>query len=164
LKEDAHPQWKNYDGKKVLTVSANDCNYMLCEHWKAEKEGQIPRRFKLTPDTDKYQLKMPMQGQIISFKLKVTQFGVISCIGTTGHKLQGMSKDNIIVTSWNYRTRNWIYVVLSRVRTLKGLHLLQKLKTTVDFSPHPKLMEEEHRLKKLEESFMSNGRQLAIHT
>lgn len=164
LKEGVVPQWKNYDGKKVVTVSSYDCEYMLCEHWKAEREGQAPKRFKLTPDDDTYELKMPMQGHVIAFKLSVTQFGVISSIGTTGHKLQGMSKDNIIVTSWNYRTRNWVYVVLSRVRTLGGLHLLQKLKATVDFSPHPKLLEEEHRLKQLESIFLSNGRQLPMHT
>mmetsp|Transcript_1618 Transcript_1618/g.3127 ORF Transcript_1618/g.3127 Transcript_1618/m.3127 type:complete len:114 (-) Transcript_1618:65-406(-) len=72
----------------------------------------------------------------------------------------GTIPDNIIVTSWNYGTRNWIYVVLSRVRTLAGLHLLQKLNDTVNFSPHARLLEEERRLKQLEAAFFSNGRQL----
>ena len=45
---------------------------------------------------------------------------------TTGHKLQGMSKDKLIVVSWSF-VPNWIYVVLSRVRTLKGLFLLKPL-------------------------------------
>ena len=164
LKEGVVPRWKNYDGKKVTTVSVKDCEYMLCEHWKAKEKGQTPKKFKLKPEADTYQLKMPMQGHVIPFTVNVTQFGVISTIATTGHKLQGMSKDNIIVTSWNYGSRNWIYVVLSRVRTLAGLHLLQKLKAAVDFSPHPKLLEEERRLKQLEESFLSNGRQLPLHT
>ena len=49
------------------------------------------------------------------------QFGVKN-IATTGHQLQGMSKDQLIVSSWNYSSKNWIYyVVLSRVRTLSGL-------------------------------------------
>jgi hypothetical protein len=160
LKEGTVPRWKNYDGRKVTTVGVNDCEYMLCENWEAEEKDRPPKKFKLTPEADTYELKMPMQAHIIPFHLNITQFGVISCIGTTGHKLQGMSKDNIIVTSWNYGTRNWIYVVLSRVRTLAGLHLLQKLNDTVNFSPHARLLEEERRLKQLEAAFFSNGRQL----
>jgi hypothetical protein len=162
LREGVAPRWKNYDGRKVTAVSVADCEYMLCENWEAGEGGRPPKKFKLTPEADTYEVNMPMQGHVVPFKLNITQFGVISCIGTTGHKLQGMSKDNIIVTSWNYRTRNWVYVVLSRVRTLGGLHLLQKLKDTVDFSPHPRLLEEERRLRELEEAFLSNGRQLPL--
>ena len=47
---------------------------------------------------------------------------------TTGHKLQGMSKDKLIIVSWSF-IPNWIYVVLSRVHTLKGLFLLRPLPT-----------------------------------
>lgn len=44
----------------------------------------------------------------------------------TVHKLQGMSKDRLIIISWSLM-QNWIYVVLSRVHTLKGLFLLKHL-------------------------------------
>ena len=51
---------------------------------------------------------------------------------TTGHKLQGMSKDAIIVSSWPTgglaaMFKNWEYVVLSRVRTLSGLYLVKPI-------------------------------------
>jgi hypothetical protein len=51
---------------------------------------------------------------------------------TTGHKLQGMSKDAIIVSSWptgdlSKIFKNWEYVVLSRVRTLSGLYLVDPI-------------------------------------
>jgi hypothetical protein len=59
----------------------------------------------------------------------MTQFLVNSSDAVTGHKLQGMTKDNVIVASWNKQI-NWIYVVLSRVRTLDGLYLFKKLKLT----------------------------------
>ena len=67
---------------------------------------------------------MPIRGYGTNnvFKLgraKVTQIPV----ATTGHKLQGMSKDTLIVNDWNYRCANWVYVVLSRVRRRKGLFL-----------------------------------------
>ena len=45
-------------------------------------------------------------------KVKIIQFGVNSNKATTGHKLQGVSLDRMVVRSWNYTTR-WIYVVLS---------------------------------------------------
>ena len=48
-------------------------------------------------------------------------------IATTGHKMQGMSKDNGIVVNWFYGVKNWAYVVLSRVRTLSGIYLFKPL-------------------------------------
>ena len=49
---------------------------------------------------------------------------------TTEHKLQGMSKDAIVVTSWPTgglaaMFKNWEYVVLSQVCTLSGLCLVE---------------------------------------
>ncbi len=51
---------------------------------------------------------------------------------TTGHKLQGMSKDVIIVLLWptgglSLMFKNWDNVVLSRVRTLSGLYLVEPI-------------------------------------
>ena len=41
-----------------------------------------------------------------------------------GHKLQGLTKDQLSIYSQN-KSINWIYVVLSRVRTIKGLFLIK---------------------------------------
>ena len=60
-------------------------------------------------------------------KCKMTQFLVNSSDAVTGHKLQGMTKDNVIVVSWQKKI-NWVYVVLSRVRTLNGLYLFKRLR------------------------------------
>ena len=38
-----------------------------------------------------------------------------------------MTKFNLLISSWNYRCANWVYVVLSRVKTLKGLVLCAEL-------------------------------------
>ena len=65
--------------------------------------------------------------------VKLTAFPVVVNHATTGHKLQGQSKDSIFVHAWSY-TKNWVYVVLSRVRTLKGLFLREKLDSSKDFS------------------------------
>ena len=42
---------------------------------------------------------------------------------SAGHKLQGVSKDTLIVNSWDYGFESWVYFVLSRVRTRLGLLL-----------------------------------------
>ena len=61
---------------------------------------------------------------------KIIQFGVNSNKATTGHKLQGASLNKMVVRSWEYGIPNWIYVVLSRVRSLKGLFICEKLDYT----------------------------------
>ncbi len=58
-----------------------------------------------------------------TFQCKMNQILANSNNGTTGHKLQGMSKDVIIVSSWptgglSKNFKNWEYVVLSCVHTL----------------------------------------------
>ncbi len=64
--------------------------------------------------------------------------------GSTCHKLQGMSKDVIIVLSWptgglSKFFKNWEYVVLSRVRTLSGLYLVDPIDMEKSFSPSSQL-------------------------
>ena len=77
---------------------------------------------------------------------------------TTGHKLQGMSKDKLIVVSWTTRMANWIYVVLSRVRTLDGLFLLEELSYDIldKISVPRELKAFEKRMKDLEENILNN--------
>ena len=58
--------------------------------------------------------------------MKATQFPIVINNATTGHKLQGSSVDQLFVHEWQYTT-NWAYVVLSRVRTLKGLYMRKAL-------------------------------------
>ena len=57
----------------------------------------------------------------------MTQIPVNASDAITIQKLQGMTKDAVIVSSWKYMDANKIYVVLSRVRTLAGLYLLRPL-------------------------------------
>jgi hypothetical protein len=63
---------------------------------------------------------------------------------TTGRKLQGMSKDVIVITSWPtgglaVMFKNWEYVVLSRVRTLSGLYLGEPIDMEKLFKPSSEL-------------------------
>ena len=90
----------------------------------------------------------------------MTQLPINMNDGTTGHKLQGMSKDSLIIVSWSWKP-NWIYVVLSRVRTLKGLFLLKPLPTDClhKFEVPLDLQAFERRMKNLERHVLNERKQ-----
>ena len=58
--------------------------------------------------------------------MKIKQLPVTSNIATTAHKLQGSGVDSLFVHTWHYKD-NWPYVVLSRVKTIRGLWLREPL-------------------------------------
>ena len=91
------------------------------------------RQFNITPERRNVEATV-QPSRICSirdtFKLEMNLLPVNIATACTGHKLQGRSKDTIIITSWpqfknNVVFQNWEYVVLSRVRTLNGLFLLK---------------------------------------
>jgi len=129
------------------------------KHWPEPPRG-VPRFFKLKPQTFSSVVKFPISRDCDDLTLSlgnvsITQFAVNSTIATTGHKLQGMSKDSLIVNSWNYRFANWIYVVLSRVRTLSGLYLCKALDLHKQFKVPEKLIQFEQRMKAKELQFLN---------
>jgi hypothetical protein len=70
----------------------------------------------------------------------MSQIPAISNDGTTGLKLQGMSNDIIIVSSWPNEGlskvfKNWECVVLSGVCTLLGLYLIEPIDMDKSFNP-----------------------------
>ncbi len=87
---------------------------------------------------------------------------------TTGHKLQGMPKDAIIVSSWLTGGlaaifKNWEYVVLSCVRTLSGLYLVKPIDMDKSFQPSPQLTSYMDKIRKFEKEMLEK-RQHAIST
>ena len=95
-------------------------------------------------------------------KVKVTQLPVNCNIATTGHKLQGMSKDTLIINSWGYGFENWVYVVLSRVRTRAGLILNAKLDLHKKFKVPEKLLKFEERMKEKENKYLDEYHKLTF--
>ena len=71
----------------------------------------------------------------------MTQLPINSNDAATGHMLQGMSKDVVIISSWpaGGLFKNWEYFVLSRVRTQNGLYLFEEIDMTRSFKPSPEL-------------------------
>jgi hypothetical protein len=81
---------------------------------------------------------------------------------TTGHKLQGMLKDVITVSSWptgglSKMFKKWEYVVLSHVRTLSGLYLVEPIDIEKSFSPSPELRTYIDRAKKKGSKYWKNA-------
>ena len=78
--------------------------------------------------------------------VKIIQFGVNSNKVTITHKLQAALLNKMVVRSWEYGILNWIYVVLSRARSLKGLFICEELDYTLKFLVDPNLLKEEEEL------------------
>ena len=151
-KDGQERRWKNWDGKKVWTVSVDDVEWMEFEHYPTPT-GKKARTFRLTPQEFTATIKFPLS-ESCDMKIgnaKVKQIPVNSNIATTGHKLQGMSKDVLVVNDWNYRCANWVYVVLSRVRTKAGLYLMKALDVERRFNVPQSLIRFEQRLKDTKE-------------
>ena len=115
------------------------------------------RRFKLTPKKYTATVYCTIDDNVsdtTEFRQTIIhQIPVVDNDGTTGHKLQGTSKDMLIGVDWSFQN-NWIYVVLSRVRTLKGLFLLKRLPMSAlsKLGPTEDLMAHENRLRAIERS------------
>jgi hypothetical protein len=104
------------------------------------------RKFKLGPEqfTPILSLKLYNTNPKKPFGCKMKQIPANSNDATTGHKLQGMSKDLLIVSSWPTgglaaMFKNWEYVVLSQVRTLSGLYLVKPIDMEKSFKPSKEL-------------------------
>ncbi len=121
------------------------------------------RRFKLKAEL--FSTKVSVKEFVGSkkknqFNCRMKQIPANTNDATTGHKLQGMSKNVIIVTSWPTGFKNWEYVVLSRACTLSGLYLLKPIGMNKSFKPSIQLkkyikfarMQESNLLKKREDA------------
>ncbi len=100
------------------------------------------RRFKLVPELFSTKVSVKeFEGskKKIQFKCRMKQIPANTNDASTGHKLQGMSKDVIIVTSWPTVFKNWEYVVLSCARTLSDFYLVEPINMNKSFKPSNEL-------------------------
>ena len=131
----------------------------------------MDRRFNIEPSDHEVTVTVrPSRSSTLEdrYDLKMRLLPVNISTASTGHKLQGRSKDTLIITSWpnfknNYIFNNWEYVVLSRVRTLSGLYLFQPIDLDKSFAPSEELnqfitraRQHEKRLLELREKNMHN--------
>jgi hypothetical protein len=139
LKKGKKRRWKNWEGKKVWTVSVDVVAWVEFEHFPEPPKGKA-KWFRLAPQKFTSTITFNVVEGLTAksnFKVRnatVTQIPINSNIATTWHKLQGMTKDALVVNEWDYKCANWVYVVLSRVRTHKGLFLTKLLDLDHNFN------------------------------
>lgn len=141
----------------VHAVYADEVDCMIMKHclgsWK-EKQiySSLPVGcFPLVPT--KHSIREAVNG--VKTSITVCQLPCVSALVLTGHKIQGQSMDFIILGDlqprYQYGQQGWLYVILSRVRTLKGLFTLVKLDSNMSkYKPRLDVMQEMDRLEKIE--------------
>jgi hypothetical protein len=119
----------------VPAVGASDVAYILLRH---SNKRINPATFKVMPKkhTFKASMLIPRSMQVTGaeredFRMKATQIPIVSNNATTGHKLQGSGVESLFVHNWSYVT-NWVYVMLSRVKTRAGLYCRKPISTDVN--------------------------------
>ena len=155
----------NKSDKKTIKSKLDELNNKLAK----EMNG---RRFKL--EQEQFSLEVTVKhynasSKKIVFRCKMMQIPANSNDATTGHKLQGMSKDAIIVSSWPTGSlaamfKNWEYVVLSRVRTLSGLYLVKPIDVDKSFQPSPQLASYMDKIRKFEKDMLEKRQQAKAKT
>ena len=132
------------DGVLVQAVFASKISYIRLRH--LPKDGKRGTEFKIEPKQHSgFSVSMPrpveLQGKIKTTKMTFTanQIPVVVNNATTGHKLQGCTKSSVFINCFSY-AKNWPYVVLSRVKTRKGLYLGRPLDESKDYSIDVKLL------------------------
>ena len=113
------------NGRKIRAFTCSQIHSLLLEH---QNDLIRPRQFQFVADSHTGIAKIPDEFQQRQVRFKGTQFSLVSNSATTGHKLQGATVESLLVNDWNYN-KNWVYVVLSRVRTMLGLFIQKKLST-----------------------------------
>ena len=146
------------DGTQMHSVYSNEIVCLLFHHRLAEFKAthnfnSLPLGcFPVIAKSTKKSCKL---GDNNIFSVTITQFPCTLAYFITGHKVQGQSLNSVILGTLTpihqYGTTGWIYVILSRVRTLSGLFLLVKLCTDVTkYKPRLNVMREMSRLREIE--------------
>ena len=133
---------ENWEGYMVNTIYANQVEHIVCM-----QEGNKGNYFIVKPETRQCKIKLRKYRDVVIDGVKVTYLPINSNISTTGHKLQGRTLNHLIVNSWAYKCPHWVYVVLSRVRTLKSLILNEKLDIHRTYEAREELVKWEKQMK-----------------
>jgi hypothetical protein len=135
---ESHFDIMNMDGYYVRTMDASRVHSLVC------RAATNPDKIIIVePDIKYCKVNMPIELvrgviQRAYVRMRMIRFPVLVNNATTGHKLQGQTKDALCAGEWHYGN-NWVYVVLSRVKSLSGLFLCTPLDPTKDYSRDARL-------------------------
>ena len=129
------------DGIMVQAVLAKQIKYVLCY----DKRQRVLKKMRPEKSFFKARFAVPTghrserSSDHEFLQMRAIQVPFIMNNATTGYKLQGAGVDNIVVTEFAPKNvLNWIYVLLSRVRTRHGLFLKTKIPTDLSLYEIPK--------------------------
>jgi len=125
-------------GATIRGYKANQISSLRVKH---EVDDMCPQEFEIESTSYKFRTRFETHGDLMNVRMSGTQFPIISNSCTTGHKLQGVTVEALLVNNWEYK-QNWAYVVLSRVKTMSGLYLRVPLSEDLDHYTMPKLMKD----------------------
>jgi hypothetical protein len=151
LKQGKDVEAMQVHGYWVNSVDINDVDHIVLR-FDVSYDPKFQGTFKLRPRERSFMVSYPMDEGLLGKKsanvnLKLTHFPIIGNFATTGHKLQGKTMANLVIAEWR-NIENWAYVVLSRVRTLTGIFLLEALPDSISFAPAPEYLLMMERLRK----------------
>jgi hypothetical protein len=118
-------------GVRIRAFMASQVKHISVKHENSEMQPSV---FHVEAKSYTFSAKMKIDStdpkpSVLS--MKGNQFGLISNSVTTGHKLQGYTALFLLVLDWVFKS-NWVYTVLSRVRTMAGLYMLQPLSEVLE--------------------------------
>lgn len=131
------------NGSYVNSIRASQVDHIILQKWNQPDASIL--KLSVNYDTASVTMKDPIFNISRTNEFKLKQFQILKADAITGHKLQGLSKDRLVIADWDYSTPNWVYVVLSRVRTLEGVFLMKRLDEDKLKGPDPRLLYEENR-------------------
>ena len=140
LKAGKKPYPMQLHGYWVYAVEIDDVDHLLLRWHESKFQGT----FKVFPAQGVYRVRFVIEEfgrkMVLRPQMRLSVFPVVINHATTGHKLQGKSLDELVIAEWS-AVKNWVYVVLSRVRKLEGLFLTSPIPDDIDFAPAEKYLE-----------------------
>ena len=139
LQEKAEPHKIRINGYYVWAVHVDEVDYIRLR-W--TEDSTFQGTFCVSPknQTCKTSAKCPGETKPKEIRAIIRQFPISVNHATTGHKLQGKTLKGLLIAEWPKKhLKNWIYVVLSRVKKIDDLFLLHPIPDGEDDYPDPRL-------------------------
>ena len=120
---------------------------------------QQNKTFQMEPETKKVTVtcKVNKYTPKTTFRATTTQFPINIADAVTGHKLQGRTLNKMIVSSWESNFPNWQYTVLSRVKSLDDLYLLEPINEEKSYAASPHFKAFIKRIQTIEKKTINNS-------
>ena len=142
-------------GIVIPTTKASNIDFLVLKHLPGpfeEKEmiKNLPG-YITVPGRKSRMPSIPWNENIKTINATITQFPCVPAFSLTGHKTQGATLLNVLIASYSGHSTGkdgWLYVVISRIKSLKNLFTVDELKTDIrHYKPREDVIIEDTRIK-----------------